>query len=195
MHTTFRTLLGVTALALGLAHSAHADFVLNTAPANWTLANTNGGNGSVVANSSTLTLNSSNFSDFNNAPLDPSTLSYSLQFAQNSLLSFHWNYTTADESGSSYDSFGYTVDGVLQQLSADGLFDPQSGDVSLLVQAGSIFSFETTSLDSLFGGASTTISGFSATNQVPEPGSLVLVFSGLLAAGAVSRRRMGGTKA
>lgn len=186
MHSKF---IALAALVLGLANTAHADFVLDTAPANWTMSNTNGGNGTVIANSSTLTLNSSNFSDFDSAPLDPSTLSYSLQFAQNSLLGFTWDYRTADDGGSSYDTFGYILDGVLQQLSADGLFDAQSGSVSLQVNAGSIFGFETTSLDSLFGGASTTISNFSATNQIPEPGTWVLVFSGLLAAGAMTRRR------
>lgn len=181
--------LAISALALGLVSTAHADFVLNTAPANWTTSNSNGGNGTVAATSSTLTLNSSNFSDFDSAPLDPTTLSYSLLFNQNTLLSFNWNYSTADDGGSSNDSFGYVLDGVLHQLSTDGLFDPQSGSLSLLVNAGSTFGFETTSTDSLFGGASTVVSNFSATNQIPEPGSMVLVFTGLLAAGAIAKRR------
>lgn len=181
--------LALSALALGLAGTAHADFVQSTAPANWTLANSNGGNGSVAATSSTLTLNSSNFSDFDSAPLDPTTLSYSLLFNQNTLLSFNWDYSTADDGGSSNDSFGYILDGVLHQLSTDGLFDAQSGSFSLLVNAGSTFGFETTSIDSLFGGATTVVSNFSATNQIPEPGSLVLVFTGLLAAGVMAQRR------
>jgi len=181
--------LVLVAASLGCMASANAAFTGSAAPAQWTSANTDGGNGSASNDGSTLTLVSSNFADFDAAPLVSSTFSYATTFAAPTTLSFNWSYATADDGGSSNDRFGYTLNGTSYALSSDGLWDGQSGSVSLSLAAGSHFGFTMTSTDSIFGAATATVSGFSV-SPVPEADPLLLLGVGLpLVAGVSLRRR------
>lgn len=181
--------LAALALAASLATSpAWASFSGSYDSSNWSTSNSNGGNGSVSTSSDSLVLTSSDFSLIDADPTD-SVLSYSITVEESTLISFSWAYSTEDYS-SSYDLFGYTLDGVFNQLSSNDLsyLDSQSGSLSVWVEAGSSFAFVLESTDSEGGAASVTISDFSATT-VPEPGSFALLAAGLGALGWVSRRR------
>ncbi|WP_051378786.1 hypothetical protein [Derxia gummosa] len=174
-------------IALALATFA----CMGAANAAWTSGNSNGGNGSASETAGVITLVSSNFDDFDAAPLEPSTFSYSTVFAAPGTVSFDWNYATADSAGSSYDVFGYVLDGTAHQLSADGSWDAQAGHVSFNVAAGSSFAFTMTSTDSLWGAATASVSNF--TSPVPEADALLMLALGLpLATGAAWRRRRAG---
>lgn len=171
--------LAFAAASCACLANAHADFSGIYAPANWTVANTNGGNGTAVVTPANLNLTSSNFTVLDDAPLDPSMLTFSILVAEATTVSFDWSYVTHDDNGSSNDTFGYAIGGTSAQLSANGSYLAQSGSKSVFVDAGQTFSFRTTSTDSIFGSAVTTISGFSAISAVPEPGSLALLLAAL----------------
>lgn len=173
------------------AGAAHAAFTGDAA--NWTTTRTAGSNASAVfsADAETLTLTSTDITD----PADalwgmPSVQDTSLTLAQDTQLSFHWDYLTDDEAGSSNDLFGYSLNGVFTALSAADSWDAQSGNVSLSLAAGTVFSFTMQSADSIFGAATATVSAFSATpSAVPEPSSMALLFGGVLMCGGLSWMR------
>jgi hypothetical protein len=180
------------ALAAALAAApAHAAFDGTFAAPNWTAGNT-AGNGSAVlaADGSTLTLTSSDFADFSYS--GAATTSFSITLAADTAISFDWNYTTADENGAMYDPFGWSLGGVSTKATDDNAWiDPQSGHVVLAGLKGQTFTFWTNSADSAFGASTAVVSDFSAISAVPEPASMLMLTSGLLALAGVARRRRG----
>lgn len=187
-HITFLALA-----AFGLMTSAHADFSGQYAPAQWAVANTNGGNGFALAalDGSSLSLTSSDFAD--GIPRPVSLLDYAIHVTQDTTFSFSWQYVTEDDS-SSKDTFGYAISGQAvqtMQLSANntGAYDdPQTGTTTVLVHGGQTFSFQMVSVDGIYGAATATISQFSAT-AVPEPEGYQLALAGLLGVAAMMRRQ------
>ncbi len=180
-------LIATTLLSVG---AAHASFTGDYASSNWITAVTDGGNGTAVvsADASTLTLTSSDYGDFTS--LISSDVSTAIKLTKGVTLSFDWSYLTNDEDGSTRDAFGYAVDGAFVQLSADGSFDNQSGNVVLTLKSGQTFAFVSKSTDSIWGSSVTTVSKFSgATPTVPEPESISLALAGLGVAVVVARRR------
>jgi hypothetical protein len=187
--------LAFIAAALLSAGAAQASFSGDFSAANWATSVSNGGNGSAVVSSdgSTLTLTSSDFSPFTS--LLASDVSSQITLTQAVSLSFDWAYVSNDENGSSGDPFGYSVDGVFTQLSANDSWDGQSGNVTLSLNKGQTFAFVSRSVDSIFGASVATVTGFSATTTaptpaVPEPSGAALAAGGLLALAAVGRRRV-----
>lgn len=177
--------------ALLSAGAAHAAFTGDAADAAWVTTQTAGGNASAAfsADAETLTLTSTDITDPAEALWGlPSSLDVSLTLTKATQLAFHWDYSTDDEAGSSNDRFGYTLDGVFTALSAADSWDPQSGNVSLSLAAGSVFSFTMQSTDSIFGAATASVSAFSA-SAVPEPGSMALLLGGVLMCGGLSWMR------
>ncbi|MCB0761991.1 MAG: T9SS type A sorting domain-containing protein [Flavobacteriales bacterium] len=122
------------------------------APENWTLS-TGGGDGSIQITATELFIEGNDNGD-NGVQTQatiacPETASYS----------FHWDYTTFDEDGSFYDP-AYYVNGVQYQLTTDGLFGSQSGDITLNCQAGDVIGFGIVATDGELGSAILTISDF-----------------------------------
>lgn len=158
----------------------------------WATTNTNDGNGVVAATPDTVTMTSSDFSLIDASPVE-SWLSYGLTVTRDTQLAFDWRYETQDMS-SSFDVFGYTVDGVFTPLSQEGLsfLEVQSGRQSLSLAAGSRFAWSLRSVDSEGGSAVVRLSGLSAqaVAPVPEPATYALMIAGLGLVAGAARRRM-----
>lgn len=103
-----------------------------------------------------------------------SNTDFTIAALTNGFVSFDWLYTTSDDDGSSWDTFGWLLNGAYTQVTTNGLFADQSGNVSFYVDEGDVFGFRSHSVDSAFGSASTTVSNFSLV-EVPEPSSLAII--------------------
>jgi hypothetical protein len=111
----------------------------------------------------------------------------------NGTVSFHWSYQTFDVDGSSFDPFGYVLNGVFHQLTTNGTpqNSTQSGDVSFAVNQGDVFGFDQQATDSILGSGVTTISNFDA--PVPEPTTLAIfgmIGIGSIGYAALRRRKL-----
>lgn len=169
--------------------SAHASFVDSVAASQWTVANTNGGNGTVQIETDTMTLTSADFTGADSWDFYSTSVSAAIALAAGTTVSFDWSYATADDGGSSYDVLGYVLNGVYYQLSSDGSWDAQSGTVSFTATTDSSFSLVMSSADGWGGSATAVISDFEA---VPEPASLALALVGLGGIGFTGARRRRG---
>jgi hypothetical protein len=177
---------------LGAQTAAIASFTGVVDAALWTTTVTADSNASATfsADGSTLTLVSTDLTDPDSGLWGVASSLETAWTASSAItLSFHWSYTSVDDNGSTQDPFGYAVDGVYTALSADGGWAAQQGDVTLSLAKGQTFSFRADSTDSIFGAATTVISGVSAVSAVPEPAGHWMALGGLAALGALRRRQ------
>jgi len=172
-----------TALALPAA-TASAQFAGPYAPGSATISTSHGGSIDTSGAPASITLKGGSDNSF-----QASDQTYAFTLPQSGTLSFDWNYLQNDCCGASYDPFGYTVNGVFDQLTA-GSADSQTGTVSLSLNAGDIFAFDQRSVDSVSGFATTTISNFSGPmGAVPEPATWAMMLLGFAGIGVTMRRR------
>jgi hypothetical protein len=185
----FKPLALVGALLVALvAAPAHAAFTGAYDVSQWTTAGS--GNGTAVTSSdgATLTLTSADYT-VDDSP-GATTLTYSITLAADTTITFDWSYVSDDDSSTS-DPFGYAVNGVETQLSQDGVagFVAQGGSVTIALSKGDTFSFESGSVDSIFGASTASVSAFSAVGAVPEPASVASLLVGMTLLAGLARRR------
>jgi len=124
-----------------------------------------------------------------NSGVGSSNTDFTITALGNGLVGFDWLYNTADIDGSSFDPFGWLLNGVFTQLTTDNLFTTQTGTASFTVASGDVFGFRANAVDSDFGSATTTISNFSAPSAIPEPASIALLGLGLAGLGFSRKRK------
>jgi len=155
-------------------------------PSNWTQTTESGG--SINADSSSITLTGGDNSGV------ASQVNFTITAPFSGTVNFNWNYITndfwLDVYDPTYDPFGFTLNGIFQQLTDDEGTRSQSGTFSFSVDTNDTFGFSQRSLDSNYGEGITTISNFSfeSISAVPEP-SGIIVLGGLLGAGLSLRVR------
>jgi len=154
-------------LSLLMVGSAHAAFINAYDATKWTQT-VNGGSINTIGAPNSVTLTSSNNGGGNK------NQDFTIAAAGNGIVSFTWNYTTTDIN-SSWDSFGWLLNGVFTKLTVNGPTLTQSGTVFFNVLIGNVFGFRANSLDSVFGSATTTISNFNAPNAIPVPAAIWLI--------------------
>jgi PEP-CTERM motif len=121
----------------------------------------------------------------------PCNIDFTIAAIASGLASFDWAYETTDDDGPSFDQFGFLLNGFFTQLSDDNGGISQSGSEAFAVSLADVFGFRFDCTDCGFGPALVTISNFDAplAAVVPEPSTLLLLGSGLLAWPVLARRK------
>lgn len=115
----------------------------------------------------------------------PSSTNYFTTFASAGTVSFTWSAVTQD-SDFMFDPFAVLLNGNSLLTVNNGM--SASGLLSFVVSAGDVLEFQINSLDSSWGPGTATIDSY--TYNVPEPGTLVLMATGVLGLAGSFRRRL-----
>ena len=111
--------------------------------------------------------------------------SFTTTTQQDQTIGFDWIYTSYDVDGSTYDPFGYLLNGNFAQLTVNDRYGTQIGYTEVDVLSGDTFGFAIVSLDNVWGPAVVTVGDLNnATANVSEPANIALIgigFIGLLA--------------
>lgn len=168
-------------LSLIMAGSVQAAFINSYDVTKWTKT-TNGGSINTAGAPNSVVLTSSNNGG------GAKNQDFAIAAAGDGIVSFNWNYATTDIN-SSWDPFGWLLNGVFTKLTVNGSALTQSGTVSFNVLAGNVFGFRANSVDSAFGAGVTTISNFSAPNPVPVPAAIWLMGIPLMGLMGLKRKK------
>ena len=167
----FVSMLAVAGTALMAAAPAMAAF---------TLSNSLGGDGFVVAISDTR------FDLYgSNDEIDDNIATYGTTAAMGQVVSGQFRYLTKDFDGSNFDPAGYFINNDFFQLSAPDMpsYSYNSGTFSFTVNPGDTYGFYVSTLDGRLGRGILTI------GAVPEPQSWAMLIAGFGLVGAALRRR------
>ncbi len=93
----------------------------------------------------------------NNSSNNPGSTRMQVPITQSGSISFDWLFESSDSAG--FDDFGYTLNGSFTNLS-NGAAYPASGNSSVPVTSGDIFSFTVNTDDNVFGAGTATITNF-----------------------------------
>jgi hypothetical protein len=149
------------------------DFQGTFSPGNWTETITNGGDGFVTLNGP---LTSVSFTGGNNGV--DSDVDFTIAAPSAGTVAFTWSYSTTDSGDVNgdayYDPFFFLSDGLLFSFQLTTEFGAnQGGSESFSVGSGDVFGFRQSTLDGLFGSATTIVSNFTFTpggvSGIPEP--------------------------
>lgn len=168
--------------------TANASFVGEYAVSNWTQS-LDGGTIDLSGAPNSITLTSSDVNADGDGDFPSSSTDFTIASTADGVVSFDWFYTTTDIDGSTFDPFGWILNGIFTQLSVNELFGTQSGLTTFNVLAGDIFGFSQRATDSDLGSAFTRISNFSAPAVVPIPAAAWLFGSALLGFFGFSRKK------
>ena len=164
----FRLTIGVGAALILAGPSAHGDFSGPYAPANWTLTNSNNGDGSATNDGATLVLTSAD-----NNPGMMNNTDYTVASAAAGVFSFHWLYSTQDSCV--FDLPYYLVNGTATPMMPGGCSPGLNGDVAVSVNAGDIIGFRMHSVDSQLGPGWITVTNFHGPIPGPAGAALLLL--------------------
>ncbi|MBK9257004.1 MAG: HYR domain-containing protein [Saprospiraceae bacterium] len=130
------------------------------APGNWTLSNSNAGDGDVDESlaPSSITITGSN--TVVNPGGNNTDYCITVPGSTSGEITFDWSYTTSDADGSFWDRFGYVVDGIFTQLSDNAGPNNQMGSVTIPLSPDQEFCFRIFSVDQVAGAAVTITMNF-----------------------------------
>lgn len=170
------------------AKPAEAAFVGAYDPSNWSLFNRENADGFVETDEpASITL----FGGNNNSRSVGIT-DYLVEAVADGVLSFNWNYLTAD-AASVYDPFSFVINGIATDELFSSLSKTGEGTFSRNIAAGDIFGFRVFTTDNVGGRGSVTISNFSAPDSASVPEPLTIAGSAIaLGFGAWMKRKQAG---
>ncbi|WP_298420613.1 BspA family leucine-rich repeat surface protein [uncultured Kordia sp.] len=84
----------------------------------------------------------------------------SVTITEATTLTFDWEFDSSDDPA--YESFGYLINGTYTQLSSNTDPIPQTGNASIVLNPGDVFTLRGVTADNTFGNATTTITNISS---------------------------------
>lgn len=143
--------------------SCETGFVGAYDTANWTIVVESSQNGYVDVMSDQQVMLVS--ADSSSCLGDGSFVLYQITVPTDAFINFDWNFITVDIDGPALDPFGYMLNGNFQQLTDNGGANAQSGNQTVLVQAGDVFAFAQFSTDCILGTGATTVVEFQTCDE------------------------------
>jgi hypothetical protein len=158
MTYTGSTLITTSPQIVQLGIDQYIDFTGPFAPGNWDVVEEYNSMAEFIG--TTILLVTSADSDEEDGSQGENDVDVTITIPANGTISFDWYFETYDVGSSTFDPFGYTINGTFTQLTTDGSYDPQSDSESIPVLAGQVFGFKQRAEDTWLGSGITEIDNF-----------------------------------